>query len=143
MRQSCCYCGFNQHPSRLMCPAREAICHACGKRGHYSRVCWTKSSSQSINKSSSAAVFSETRPVLASAPPSLESAVIKGSLEGWPVEVLIDSGASKNFIDDKVASRLNLPVKIESVSIEWLRSKFQCIRSESYRCIRTFGTLVE
>ena len=62
-------------------------------------------------------MFSETRPVLASAPPSLESAVIKGSLEGWPVEVLIDSGASKNFIDDKVASRLNLPVKIESVSI--------------------------
>ena len=117
VRQSCCYCSLNQHKSRLMCPAREAICHACGKRGHYSRVCRTKSSSQSINKSSAAAVFSETRPVLASAPPSLELAVIKGSPEGSPVEVLIDSGASENFIDDKVASRLNLPVKTESVSI--------------------------
>jgi len=117
VRQSCCHCGLHQHKSRLMCPAHEAICHACGKRGHYSRVCRTKSSSQSINKSSASAVFSETRPVLASAPPSLESAVIKGSLKGSPVEVLIDSGASENFIDDKVASRLNLPVKTESVSI--------------------------
>ena len=46
-----------------------------------------------MNKSSAAAVFSETRPVLASAPPSLQSAVIKGSLEGSPVEILVDSGA--------------------------------------------------
>jgi len=28
VHQSCCYCGLNQH-SRLLCPAREAICHAC------------------------------------------------------------------------------------------------------------------
>jgi len=41
VRQSCCYCGLNQHNSRSMCPARQAICHACGKRGHYSRVCRT------------------------------------------------------------------------------------------------------
>jgi len=66
VRQSCCYCGLNQHKSRLMCPARESICHACKKRGHHSQVCRTKFSSQSINKSSSAAVFSETNPVLAS-----------------------------------------------------------------------------
>jgi len=65
VHQSCCYCGLNQH-SRLLCPARDAICHACKKRGHYSRVCRTKSSKQSMNKSSAAAVFSETRPVLAS-----------------------------------------------------------------------------
>jgi len=116
VHQPCCYCGLNQH-SRLLCPAREAICHACKNRGHYSRVCRTKSSKQSMNKSSAAAVFSETRPVLASAPPSLQSAVIKGSPEGSPVEILVYSGASENFIDAKVARRLNLAVKTESVSI--------------------------
>jgi len=115
--QSCCYCGLNQHKIRSLCPAREAICHACGKRGHFSRVFQTKSSSQSFYKSSAAAVFSEIRSVLASTPQSLESAVIKGSLEGSPVKVLIDSGAYENFIDDKIAKRLNLPVKTESVSI--------------------------
>jgi len=62
-------------------------------------------------------VFSGTHPVLPSAPQSFESAVIKGSLEDSSVEVLIDSGASENFIDDKIASRLSLPVKTESVSI--------------------------
>ena len=116
VHQSCCYCGLNRH-SHSLCPAREAICHACGKQGHYSRVCRTKSSKQSMNKSSAAAAFSETRPVLASAPPSLQSAAIKGSLEGSPVEILVDSRASENFIDAKVARRLNLPVKTKSVSI--------------------------
>ena len=123
VHQSCCYYGLNQHKSRAMCPACQAICHACGKQGHYSRVCRTKSSNQSTNKSSTAAVFSETRPVLASALPSLKSAVIKGSLEGLPVEVLIDSGASENFIDNKIASRHSLPVKTETVSIRMASSE--------------------
>ena len=89
LRQSCSYCGLNQHKRRSMCPAREAMCHACGKRGHYSRVCRTKTSNQSVNKSltSAAMGFSETLPVLASSPQNLESAVIKGPLEGLPVEV--------------------------------------------------------
>ena len=132
VRQSCCYCGLNQH-SRLLRPAREAICHACKKRGRYSRVCRTKCSKQSVNKSSAAAVFSETRPLLASAPPSLQSAVIQGSLESSPVEILVDSGASENFIDVKVLRRLNLPVKTESVSIGMASSKFQRIRSAKLR----------
>lgn len=34
-----------------------------------------------------------------------------------PVEVLIDSRASENFIDDKISSHLNLSIKTVSVSI--------------------------
>jgi len=35
LSQSCSYCSLNQHKRRSMCPAREAMCHACGKRSHY------------------------------------------------------------------------------------------------------------
>ncbi len=33
----CTRCGKGPHP-RSSCPARESICHTCGKRGHYSSV---------------------------------------------------------------------------------------------------------
>ena len=27
------------HTSRAMCPAKNAVCHGCGKQGHYVKVC--------------------------------------------------------------------------------------------------------
>lgn len=37
-RASCYFCGRSSHP-RPRCPARDAVCHKCGKKGHFSRVC--------------------------------------------------------------------------------------------------------
>ncbi|KAK0150891.1 Gag-Pol polyprotein [Merluccius polli] len=38
-RQSCYRCGKSPGHANAQCPAREVTCHACGKRGHYSKVC--------------------------------------------------------------------------------------------------------
>ena len=57
-----------------------------------------------------APVPSVHRPFFASAPPSLGSAVVPATLNDSPVQVLIDSGASENFVDLGVCGRLNLPV---------------------------------
>jgi len=34
----CFFCGYKRH-SRDKCPAKEATCMNCGKKGHYARVC--------------------------------------------------------------------------------------------------------
>lgn len=34
----CFFCGYKRHP-RNQCPAREAMCMKCSKKGHYARVC--------------------------------------------------------------------------------------------------------
>ncbi|XP_059844624.1 uncharacterized protein LOC132404485 [Hypanus sabinus] len=34
----CYFCGQKKHP-RQRCPAREATCSSCGKRGHFAKVC--------------------------------------------------------------------------------------------------------
>ncbi|XP_059841033.1 uncharacterized protein LOC132402257 isoform X1 [Hypanus sabinus] len=34
----CYFCGHKKHP-RQRCPAREATCSSCGKRGHLAKVC--------------------------------------------------------------------------------------------------------
>ncbi|KAK3880071.1 hypothetical protein Pcinc_015410 [Petrolisthes cinctipes] len=40
-KSACSFCGRLCHP-RYLCPARKAICHKCGKRGHFSSVCRSK-----------------------------------------------------------------------------------------------------
>ncbi|XP_059823926.1 uncharacterized protein LOC132393115 [Hypanus sabinus] len=34
----CYFCGQKKHPGQR-CPAREATCSSCGKRGHFAKVC--------------------------------------------------------------------------------------------------------
>ena len=40
--QKCTRCGRGPHPHGT-CPAKEAICHKCKKKGHYSAQCFSKS----------------------------------------------------------------------------------------------------
>ena len=35
----CYFCGGNLHANRAYCPARDAICHNCSKKGHFMKVC--------------------------------------------------------------------------------------------------------
>lgn len=42
---TCKFCGHDNHP-RQKCPARNSTCHKCNKRGHYGRVCLSKSASK-------------------------------------------------------------------------------------------------
>lgn len=43
--KSCQRCGRGQH-ARDKCPAKDATCHSCQKKGHYSSQCFSKSVSQ-------------------------------------------------------------------------------------------------
>jgi len=70
------------------------------------------------------------QPFLASAPASLGSAVVPGTLNNSPVQVLIDSGASENFVDFGVCHRLNLPVDEDRSSIGMASSEIS---------VETFG----
>jgi len=36
---SCFFCGLDTHRYRSSCPARNASCRFCGKRGNFARVC--------------------------------------------------------------------------------------------------------
>lgn len=42
-RRKCFFCGGLCHP-RSTCPAREATCNKCFKKGHFARVCRSKPS---------------------------------------------------------------------------------------------------
>jgi len=118
------FCGLDTHRNRSLCPARNFSCHISGKRGNFSRVSRSKGSSNDVASAAvTAPVPSVHRPYLASAPACLGSAVVPGTLNDSPVQVLIDSGASTKFVDLDVCDRLNLPVGGDRSSIDMASSK--------------------
>ena len=58
---NCQYCGFGRHP-RNRCPAREAACNLCSKKGHYARMCRSYSKQGQNQKKTSAAIPSVEDP---------------------------------------------------------------------------------
>ena len=42
---SCYFCGNNRHP-RSKCPAKDATCDKCQRKGHYAKVCQSKAASK-------------------------------------------------------------------------------------------------
>lgn len=124
--QNQCYnCGGRTHP-RSQCPARDAYCHQCKKKGHFKKVCrrggragpsagvsaalassclapLTSIYSTSVSAVSSSDVF--TRPVPFS-PSVMVSITIKSTL----VHALVDTGSKINCLDSAAAQGLHARV---------------------------------
>ena len=120
----CYFCGGPMHTTRAMCPAKNAVCHGY-KQGHYVKVCRKiKANTAAAYSSSEFDHNPETEwgqsslaSVLATAPECLSHALIKAKMKGKEVDALIDSGASRNFIDSKVAAELKITVHGEGSEI--------------------------
>ena len=114
--RKCYFCGRMYH-RRDQCPAKNAMCYLCGKSGHFSRVCQSKSKTNSGGSSHSAALPSPTScsPSLcstfaASCPGSLLQASLPISVNGKKLTALIDSGSSESYVNSKVCKTLKLEI---------------------------------
>ncbi|GAA47763.1 hypothetical protein CLF_112619 [Clonorchis sinensis] len=99
MGTPCFFCGYARHP-RYKCPAKDATCKNCGKKGHFQKVC--RSSTGSRNTSS---VSSALSCVTAAAPECLKEAVTDVKANGVPLRALVDTGSSESFISENVVRR--------------------------------------
>ena len=123
--------GGKLHANRHSCPAVNAVCHNCNKRGHFAKVCKSKAKDASddvLVSSAAGALASSSLQVrndkcfsdflcsvgveksffIAAAPANLGPAVVKAKLKGQLVDVFIDTGASDNFINKRVADELQI-----------------------------------
>ena len=109
-RGSCYFSGGSIHLKRKLCPAKDTICHGCGKRGHLVKVC-RKTKEEKFNAASSS-MSTESNPqcntneksswlasVIAGAPACLSPPIVTATPKEKHIDVLVDSGASSNFID--------------------------------------------
>lgn len=108
VNSKCFFCGYSKHP-RSSCPAREAMCNKCHKKGHFAKVC---RSSQTTNSATTASAYRPTLAsvVSASIPKALLKATIKVLINGIAAESLIDSGSTESFIHPKLVKLHSLEV---------------------------------
>lgn len=107
-KKKCYFCGNSYH-NRTNCPARDASCHQCGKKGHFSKVCRLKLSA--TNSGVAAVTYSQS--ILAmttSYPPGLSYASGEVKINGKAASALFDSCSTESFISRKIAEDLKLKI---------------------------------
>ncbi len=122
--QFCFFCGGARH-SRSMCPARDAACNKCGKKGHYSKVCNSATGKVSLGKSSKQSAAADSTPtrgvdstqtawMAATTASNSTSTTAKSTvtveIDGTKLTALVDSGSTDSFIRDDLIQRLGLVV---------------------------------
>ena len=103
-KQVCTRCGKTHLHGKQHCPAREAICHKCSKKGHYHSMCKTTNLAQIETQSDEEQFLGtlEQSPVTLTDNP-WEVTLI---LNGVPVLFKIDTGADVSAISESVFKQL-------------------------------------
>ena len=99
----CFFCGFDRHPRRR-CPARNATCGNCGKKGHYAKVC------QSPTEKPTSAAMPMLASVSAASPGCLEKAVCDIRINGSNARALVDTGSSESFVNSELVQKHKWPL---------------------------------
>ena len=107
--KKCFFCGSKACHPRKNCPARNAICYKCQKKGHFSKCCKSKRP-----LTASITTFSSSKPQLCAitpAPTCLSYATITSSVCGHKLSTIVDSGSSLSYINDRTARFFGLYVE--------------------------------
>ncbi|CAH0731334.1 unnamed protein product, partial [Brenthis ino] len=115
----CFFCGGNVH-KRTKCPANNAQCQLCSKKGHFATVCRSSRPGQRTVNVITMDDDDVTQPqvtdshlsmISAAAPSSLRKATIPITLNNYQADALLDTGSSISFIDKNTALTMNLKRK--------------------------------
>lgn len=129
----CLFCGFDRH-LRFRCPARNALCKSCGKKGHFQRVCLSTPSSKH-NSSTANSVLSAV--FVAAAPTSLSNAVVRISANGVRLNALVDTGSSDSYISSSIVHANNW--KVTSGKTKILMASTSLSSYTEGQCFLTLG----
>ena len=106
--QTMCYrCGHTPAHDRQQCPAKDAVCNKCGKRGHFKRVCKSAKVGVVQREESEPELSSEDDAFLgAIGQSSTDLWVTKARVNGIFMEFQIDTGAEVTVISERDYKRL-------------------------------------
>ena len=100
--EQCFFCGLTRH-RRAECPAKDAVCHNCTKKGHFAKMCRSQKMSTSSALSSTSHLG-----VLSASVSSVSKALIPITVNGQAICALFDTGSSESFLNKNILKRLKV-----------------------------------
>ena len=123
----CTRCGKHSHTGRQQCPARDATCRKCHKRGHFQAMCRTKS----VRVVSTEDSGEETFVGMIEDSESLIIPTVSTGTEPWTVNVLLNKLPDHQWKPVVYASRSLTPteqkyaqIEKEALGITWACERF-------------------
>lgn len=92
----CTRCGRLPPHGRPQCPANEAVCHKCHKRGHFNQCCKSKVAIKEVTQDSEEEPFLGT--VTADAVGANTPWIVNVQLNGQKLEFKVDTGADVTVV---------------------------------------------
>ena len=105
-QKQCTRCGKGQHP-KDKCPAKEATCHRCLRKGHFGAQCFSKSIAELSNDSYMDVAFLDT--VSSMSFPQESAWLTKVTLCGHDTVFKLDTGAEVTAVSQETHQRLGKP----------------------------------
>ena len=134
-RRGCSRCGGQPHPSEK-CPARDATCFRCQKKGHYSARCFSNVPESTGAATDTVEVIEETEPA---AYLDVDAVNIEGPENSWMITVRVnqidltfklDTGAEVTAISEWTHRLIGKPALLKIV-IKILSSLFTRLFQDS------------
>lgn len=132
-RNLCRKCGAMPWHSWENCPAKDAVCHKCRKKGHYQRVCTTKVSIQelalgnNINCAADDNQGNEESFYICSirGVTRYKPWLVNVDLNGNGITFKVDTGADVSVIGRQTAENMNIQVNTNNIAKLYGPGKFQ------------------
>ena len=110
-RATCSRCGKSPSHDRQQCPARDAVCHKCAKRGHFQSVCRSTAKVGEVRLDSPEASLSDafmrglTQPGVNASSPWAVTLLLNGKL----IQFEIDTSAEVTVISQQTHEEIGSP----------------------------------
>ena len=109
-KRKCYFCGGYYH-IRSRCPARNVDCLLCKKRGHFAKVCMSKTESKRKQLNSVASISASYIASTVGAPYCLDAAIVDVVVSNTPARALVDTGASESYVNKHFAQEMKFAIK--------------------------------
>ena len=119
---SCNYCGGRRHV-RSLCPAKDAECHNCSKKGHFAKVCRSENMPKSAKKIT-ATTQATIATVSGGSQQLLAKALVPVTIGNHQLTALADSGSSESFVSERIVAKLSLEISPCDASITMASTSF-------------------
>lgn len=104
-RKTCHRCGSTQHTANFQgCPAKEALCNACKKKGHFAKVCRGSKHVSEVEAVPEVTILSVNTRDSSSIKCTVKVS-IPGS-ESQDIELMLDTGSAVSILPESMVTEL-------------------------------------